>query len=124
LAFNQFATQYQQAAWNTSEIGRVIRGFADSVGTVNSAYVIPYPYWVDDRLVGIEAGVVPIKDYTLPIDRIPDTKTETAAKLFVVNTQDVNAVQSLRSIYPQGTLSTVHSATPGKDFLLYQVPPG
>ncbi len=124
LAFNQFATQYQQAAWNTSEIGRVIRGFSDSVGTLDSAYVIPYPYWVDDRLVGINAGTVPIKDYTLPIDRIPDTKTETAAKLFVVNTQDVKAVERLRSIYPQGTLSTYHSATPGKDFLLYQVPPG
>jgi NADH:ubiquinone oxidoreductase subunit K len=124
LAFNQFASQYQQAAWNTSEIGRVIRGFAASVGTLDSAYVIPYPYWVDDRLVGIEAGAVPIKDYSLPIDQIQGTKTETAAKLFVVNTHDNKAVESLRSIYPQGTLSTYHSATPGKDFLLYEVPPG
>ena len=46
------------------QIGQVIRGFADSVGDADDAYVIPYPYWVDTRLVGINAGY-PTTDYAL-----------------------------------------------------------
>ena len=56
LVFKTFDEQFMAGAWNTSEIGKVIRGFAESVGTSETAYVVPFPYWVDTRLVGINAG--------------------------------------------------------------------
>jgi hypothetical protein len=123
LVFNQYAAQYRDSAWNTSEMGMIIRGFANSVGTLDSAYVVAYPYWVDTRLVGINAGY-PTKDYAINTDQIPETKSDAHAKLFIVNTADSKAVDELHNVYPQGTLSTFTSAVPTKDFLLYQVPPG
>jgi hypothetical protein len=123
LVFNQYYQQYQQASWNTTEIGRVIRGFADSVGSGDSAWVVAYPYWVDTRLVGINAGY-PAKDYAIDVDQIPSTVGDHRAKLFIVNEQDQKALTELRSVYPRGSLSEYTSAVPGKNFLLYQVPPG
>ncbi|HEY3344640.1 MAG TPA: glycosyltransferase family 39 protein [Anaerolineaceae bacterium] len=123
LVFNQYATQYRNSANNTSEIGHVIRGFADSVGTGDSAYVVAYPYWVDTRLVGINAGY-PTKDYAINIDQLADTRKDPHTKLFILNIQDQKAIETLRGLYPQGALSTYTSMVPTKDFLLYQVPPG
>lgn len=44
LVFRQFDRQFMAGAWNTSQIGHVIRAFADSIGNPDSAYVVPYPY--------------------------------------------------------------------------------
>jgi hypothetical protein len=123
LVFNQYAQQYRLASWNTSEIGKVIRGFADSVGTANSAYVVAYPYWVDTRLVGINAGY-PTKDYAIQIKDIPSTTGDQHAKLFILNEQDQKALEALRQVYPNGSLSEYLSSIPAKNFLMYQVPPG
>lgn len=37
LIFRQFAYEYNRSAWNTTQIGEVIRGFADSVGEYGNA---------------------------------------------------------------------------------------
>jgi hypothetical protein len=121
LVFVQFHENFLRGAWNTSQIGHVIRGFADSVGDVDSAYVIPYPYWVDTRLVGINAGV-PTKDYALNVDQIVETAPNPRTKLFIFNPQDTAAMDTLVNLYPQGTLSRYTSPLEGKDFLVYLVP--
>ncbi|MBR6090386.1 MAG: glycosyltransferase family 39 protein, partial [Anaerolineaceae bacterium] len=56
LIFRRYAYEYNRSAWNTKQIGTVIKGFAESIGEYENAYVIPYPHWVDTRLVGINAG--------------------------------------------------------------------
>ncbi len=121
LVFVQFHQNFLRSAWNTTQIGHVIRGFADSVGTPDSAYVIPYPYWVDTRLVGINAGY-PTKDYALDVDHIADTLSNPMVKLFIFNTNDQAALDTLTSMYPQGTLSRYTNPLEGKDFLGYLVP--
>jgi hypothetical protein len=47
---------FEQSAWNTSEMGEVIRQFTTSVGSEDTAWVLAYPHWVDTRLVGMNAG--------------------------------------------------------------------
>lgn len=121
LMFNQFHHQFLGGAWNTSQIGHVIRGFADSVGDPDSAYVIPYPYWVDTRLVGINAGY-PTKDYALNTNLIPETTLSTKTKLFIFNIQDTEALNTLLTYYPQGTLTRYSSPLEGKDFFGFLVP--
>ena len=64
LVFNQYADQFLASAWNTTEIGRVIAGFVAEGNSYENAFVIPYPHWVDTRLVGINAGF-PWKDYAI-----------------------------------------------------------
>ena len=64
LVFNQYNKEFMAGAWNTSEIGAVIQNFIAEGNPYENAHVVPYPYWVDTRLVGINAGV-PWKDYAL-----------------------------------------------------------
>lgn len=122
LTFVKYSEQYNRGAWNTSEIGRVISNFAGSQGSLDTAYVIPYPHWVDTRLVGINAGY-PGKDYALWADQIETTLTETRAKLFIFHPADSNAANKLEATYPSGVLYRYHSDLEGKDFMLYFIPP-
>ncbi len=122
LVFRQFDRQFMAGAWNTSQIGAVIRGFSESQGNPDTAYVVPYPHWVDTRLVGINAGY-PLKDYALWPDQFETTLSEKRAKLFVINPRDEDAVHKLQELYPNGWLYFYDVELEGKDFLLYFVPP-
>jgi len=121
LVFNQWNRIHRMSTWNSSEIGGVIRAFAESVGTPDSAWVIPYPYWVDTRVVGIVAGY-PTKDYALDPKELASTVSYPEDKLFILYPQDQASLQQLEILYPTGELSTYHSQEPTKDFLMFFVP--
>ena len=91
LVFEKYRWQFLNSAWNTSEIGLVIRSFADSVGGKDQAFVVPYPHWVDTRLVGINAGY-PEKDYALWPDSFESTTMISPPKLFILKPEDQEAV--------------------------------
>ncbi len=101
LVFNQFENQYMLGAWNTSQIGTVIKEFATTIGTPDTAFVIPYPYWVDTRLVGINAGY-PTKDYAIPRDELLGTRDLQGPKLFIYKPEDTQTGDELKNIYPSG----------------------
>ncbi|MGD2157959.1 MAG: glycosyltransferase family 39 protein [Anaerolineales bacterium] len=122
LVFRQYHTQFRQGSWNTSEMGAVIRNFATTVGDKDSAWVVPYPHWVDTRLVGIQAGY-PRKDYALWPNEIPETISDPKPKLFLFKPEDEETAAILRQQYPDGALSLYDSNLEGKDFWLYFVPP-
>lgn len=121
LVFERYFMEYRLSAWNTTELGEVIRSFADSVGTEDSAWVVPYPYWVDTRLVGIDAGV-PIKDYALWPDQLDQSLPVAPPKLFLVKPDDLEGQQVLVSLYPNGWFTRYNSFIEDKDFLIYFVP--
>ncbi len=122
LVFRQFDRQFMAGAWNTSQIGAVIRAFADSQGNPDTVYVVPYPHWVDTRLVAINAGY-PMKDYALWPDQFEASLAEPRAKMFVVNPRDVDGMRKLQEYYPDGSLYYYDVDLEGKDFLLYFIPP-
>ena len=124
LVFNQYATEFRQGSWNTSEIADVVRHFGQAYGTVEDAWVVPYPYWVDTRLVGVWLGL-PNKDFALWPQDFNTTLDIQGAKEFILKPEDTADVELLRQLYPQGVLSTFHSAleNAGKDFLIFFVPP-
>ncbi len=121
LVFKTFDEQFMAGAWNTSEIGQVIRGFTESIGTEDTAFVVPFPYWVDTRLVGINAGF-PQKDYALWPDKFQETLTETRAKLFILKAEDTADLAKLQELYPSGTTTTHTNPREGKDFFIFFVP--
>ena len=124
LVFHQCATQYTAGAWNTSEMGAVIKQFGQTYGTTDSAWIVPYPYWVDTRLPGVWAGI-PNRDFALWPQDFNTTLDVTGTKLIILNLQDTADTNALQLLYPQGVLSTFHSATKvdGKNFLIFFVPP-
>jgi hypothetical protein len=121
LVFNQYRTAYERSAWNSDEMGRVIADFASSVGSLDQAWVVAYPHWVDTRLVGMQAGN-PTRDYAIFPDQLSLTGSVPGLKLFIVNQGDSASVAALRELYPQGWLQTYDSKYEMKDFLLFVAP--
>jgi hypothetical protein len=121
LVFVDYAQQYRRSAWNTSDMGAVILGFAESVGSYDTAHVIAYPYWVDTRMPGIWAGR-PTVDYAIWPDQLDPLASETRAQLFIVNTQDQQGIERLQALFPDGSFSLFDSPEEGHDFLIYSVP--
>ena len=120
LVFVDYYEQFKTSALNTSEIGQVIEQFSDTIGNEENAWVIPYPYWVDTRLVGIQA-VQQVKDYALWRDDIGLTADIAPPKLFIYKPDDLDTYDVLQNLYPDGINEVYHSAVDGKDFMLYYV---
>lgn len=118
LVFNQYNQEYLASSGNTYEMGQVVHGFATSIGTPDSVWVVGFPYWLDTRLVSITAGY-PIRDYAIWPDQFETTKTVSGPKLFILNTQDQTDLQTLEKLYPLHYESTYVSKTDTKNFLLF-----
>jgi hypothetical protein len=130
ILFIDYAEHYSRSARNASDVGQVIRGFAASIGSYNTAWVRPYPHWVDTRSVGMYAGNFQ-RDYAIGFEELADTQAVAGPKLFIFNLQDTEVrpdgepatLPELRRLYPNGQLSTFTSQRPdNKDFLIYSVP--
>jgi hypothetical protein len=121
LVFSQFPAVFDTSSWNTTQLGKVVREFSDVFGDPESAYVVPFPYWVDTRLVGINAGY-PTKDYALWPEQFPQTTQNPNAKMFLLKPEDTKSLDELRSLYPSGQLRLFNSGISGRDFFIYFVP--
>jgi hypothetical protein len=120
LVFDKFATQFTLGAWNTSDMGKIIRAFVAEGNPVENAWVVPYPYWVDTRLVGIQSGY-PTRDAALWRDELPRSLEVTGNKLFIVKDEDIESLNVLREMYPAGALGKLTSPIEGKSFWIYTV---
>ena len=121
LFFVQYRAQYNRNAWNTTELGEVMSGFVISGGSPDTAYVVGYPYWVDTRLVGINAGFSRINPETR-IDLLAFTANDPRSKLFMLNTNDVEGLSTLRELFPMGRAVYYSSLIPEKSFIIFNVP--
>lgn len=121
LVFHVWQDNYTANAWNTLQIGSVVRGFDESVGDAANAFVIPSPHWVDTRLVGINAGF-PDRDFALAIDDLEYIDADERPLLFVVREGDVDSLAAILGRFPDGKLNPVVGTAPGKDFVLLWVP--
>ena len=121
LVFNKFDTQFRAGAWNTSDIGKVMRAFMAEGNSPDNAWVVPFPYWVDTRLAGIQSGL-PTKDFALDRDKLSDTLKVQGSKLFIFKDEDKDTMNLLHSLYPSGIANLFHSPLQGKDFWIFTVP--
>ncbi|HEX9029447.1 MAG TPA: hypothetical protein VF823_09765, partial [Anaerolineales bacterium] len=110
------------SSWNTSEMGLVIHDFAISIGSIDNAWVVGFPYWVDTRLVGMIAGY-PTRDAVIMPEQLSTTTSSPGAKLFLVKPEDQKDLDTLHQLYPKGWPTLYKSKSAGKDFLMYFVPP-
>jgi hypothetical protein len=122
LFFNQYRKLYDSMAWNTTEIGAVVRDFAQLTGNPDGAWLVGYPYWVDSRLVMINAGF-PTRDNAIWPESFEGTLADPRPKLFILNINDSADIALLQSLYPNGTLTEYQSKYENRNFLLFAVPP-
>jgi 4-amino-4-deoxy-L-arabinose transferase-like glycosyltransferase len=121
LVFRQYSDQFRAGIWNTSDMGKIIVAFVDEGNPQENAWVVPYPYWVDTRLVGIWAGY-PTRDFALWRDQLPATVNISGSKLFLVKDEDQETLNVLAQLYPKGALSLKQSQYEGKNFWVFFVP--
>jgi len=121
LVFNQYRKLYDQSAWNTTEMGAVVRSFTNLTGSPDTAWLVGYPYWADSRLVMINAGF-PFRDNAIWPQSFPDTLNDPRPKLFLINVNDLDDKEALQSQYPNGWLMEYKSKYENKNFLLFFVP--
>jgi hypothetical protein len=120
LVFNQYADQFLRNAWNSSEIGAQIARFVEAGNSPDNVFVIPYPHWVDTRLVGIHAGY-PGRDYALWADELYTTEFVSGQKLFIIKPEDQQTLDTIKSYYPDAQDEIFYSRTPGKEFIMIYV---
>ena len=125
LTFNTFAKQYNCATWNTSEMGEVIAEFSNTFGDKDSAWVLVYPHWGDNRLVAIGAGLPPTANYELYPENLNLTLEVPAPKMFLVKPEHVEGLTALQELYPLGIASDYESTDTceSKSFIIFIVPP-
>jgi hypothetical protein len=118
LVFRQYYGQYRASAWNTSEMGLVLKQFTLSQGAAENAWIVPYPFWVDTRLPPMWAGIPQRGDMALRPEHLADTLSITQTKLFIVKPIDLQTMESLRELYPQGTIN-VYKSSRGENWNFY-----
>jgi hypothetical protein len=121
LVFREYDDLFRRSAWNTSEAGSVIRGFANSVGSYDHAYVVAFPYWMDTRLVGMNAGK-PTKDYAIQPDQFSLLEEQSGNKLLLLHPDDIDSLSSLQAMFPEGQVLEWTNPLPGKNFLIFFIP--
>jgi hypothetical protein len=121
LTFDEFATHIREVHLNTSDAGKVIRAFAETTGTYDTAHVIPFPYWVDTRLVGIVAGQG-VTDFATWPDELEGLIAEPRPQLFILHITDTDSLELLQSLFPGGTVNRWEADIDSRDFIIYSVP--
>lgn len=122
LVFVEYADLYRRSAWNTSDAGRIIRGFAESIGSYETAHVVGYPHWMDTRLAAMNAGRA-TTDYAIWPEAFEDLRGESRAQLLLLNPDDIDSLEYLQTLFPDGSVSQWVSDLPGKDIVLFFIPP-
>lgn len=121
LVFVDWNQRHLESTWNTRAAGEIIRGFDESIGDWQNAFVIPYPYWMDTRLVGITAGL-PGVDFALQPEAIVTLGPLEEPYLFLLHPDDEESAATLEALYPAGRWERYKSSRFGKDFLLFFTP--
>jgi hypothetical protein len=128
LVFNQFYNSYRLGAWNSSDMGREIHEFGQTYGRTDTAWVVPFPHWVDTRLPAVWAGI-PNRDMAMWPENLESTLELPGPKMFLVKANieepegnDQDTLDVLDKLYPNGKLRLFDSDIPGHDFWVFTVP--
>jgi hypothetical protein len=117
LVFNEYQDLFRRSAWNTSEAGLVIKQYAESIGSYESAHVVAYPHWVDTRLVAMNAGV-PTRDYAISPENLETLREEPGPHLLLLHPEDEESLETLYNLFPDLQVHRWPNQIPGKDFVI------
>lgn len=124
--FTTYPAQHTLSSQHASRFGDVVKGFVAFGGRQDDAFILPGPYWVDWRLVAIEAGDV--KWHPI-IENAAAARTHDGRpgkRLYIVHPDDRPSLDQLKQWYPQSTVTiAAFPETMGTPlFVTVEVPPG
>ncbi len=121
LIFQRYNDQYRMNAWNTSELGAVMKDAMRRGVPAENIWAVGYPHWVDTRLPPIWAGV-PGRDMAIWGDELANTLTIPGPKVFFVKYDDQATLTLLQTLYPAGEWEYYNSEFDHHDFWILRVP--
>ena len=133
--FVDYHDSYRISSLPYSEVGGVLRDFAQGDGGYGNAFMIAYPYWWDHRALGIEAGAIDWPNGIISIDRTPDFLFGAVGRqgpyrldpekplLFFLSPDDEPGLTQLQRWFPAGQAEDRQSYQPEDSYRLYMVPP-
>ncbi len=121
LLHRVYVDNYRQNAWNAREMSETVLKFEQNYGDDGQAWVLGYPYWVDERAVAIMAGKAP-NSLLLNLDDIHGIVNQPGAKLFILHLEANDSLNTLKTVFPNGVESMVASELENKDYRIYFVP--
>jgi 4-amino-4-deoxy-L-arabinose transferase-like glycosyltransferase len=120
--FVEYDTSYRRSAQNSSEVAAVIRSFGDSIGSLEHAYFIGYPHWLDGRAVAINLNDIQWKNFTLDANEFLQDPDDSINRLYIVHPHDVANLAKLSQRYPWGQTIRFSAWTAEKDFAGFFAP--
>jgi hypothetical protein len=111
-----FADTWDGRAWNSSELGEVVRSGLSLGIPLDNSRVVPYPHWVDTRLVAVEAGF-PGRDLAIDPEQIRQEFRIDGPRLYLLHPEDRRTLNALQERLPGATTVGFSSRVPGKAFL-------
>ncbi|MBX3063759.1 MAG: hypothetical protein KF726_12330 [Anaerolineae bacterium] len=116
--------------------GEILRSFSESVGSSGNAFMVNYPYWMDDRAIAIEAGdprwhggVLETELRQRLIDMIranvgtPYEFRPDRQLLFFLHQNAQDSLATLVEMFPAGYVTPIETYAPSRDFMTYTVQP-
>jgi hypothetical protein len=121
-----YPAQHTLSSQHASRFGDVIKGFEAFGGLRDDAFILPGSYWVDWRLMAIEAGDIKWRPI---IENVAAARTHDGRpgkRLYIVHPEDRTSLDQLRQWYPQSTFTVAaFPETMGQPlFVTVEVPPG
>ncbi len=120
LLIQKYGSQFTASAWNAGEMAFVLDHYDQGVQNQSRGYVVGYPHWVDGRAVAILKNA-PDENLSILPAELEDTVSQSDPKIFLLHPFDKDSIAKLKTIYPQGLLSTYQSVNPDKNFVIYIV---
>jgi len=120
--FVEYAAQFNAQAWNASEFAQVIRGFADTTGSLDQAYIAPWPHFIDGRAVAFELGDWEWYNLMDDLTELEEHPAQPGNKLYLAHADDQESLNRLREMYPQAQVRLHRSAVRDHEFWIVFVP--
>lgn len=120
--FHRYDENVRRSLWNATEMGAVLTAFEDSGGSLQNAYHVAYPHWVDTRNIAINAGHITWRNVVTDLSQIGFEAQRPGRKIYLVFPQHQAALKVLSEVYPHGQATLYVSERPGKSFYVFEVP--
>ena len=122
LYYLEYDQQYRRAAWNATDMARVMQGFADSVGDIYDTHIIGTAYWVDHRAVALSLRNMEWNNLIMDMSEAEPHLSEPRNRLYIFNVSNAEAENWLKRNYPNGRLMRFRASLPEKDFQIFLAP--
>ena len=122
--FVDYPEQYCPKAQNASDMGRELLAWEAAGHDRTNAWIVGYPYWVDSRAIGVWIGDVSFPNTVMGPDAVSAVDLAGRPGWFLLNRDDLPALDALYAKYPSGHERLVEGALcAGRAFVVFETQP-